>query len=54
MANMDLDSDSEEQEADVPIFTAELARLKAKETGGDVDEDMDAEPAQAVDSEDGE
>ena len=54
MANMDLDSDSEEQEADVPIFTAELARLKAKETGGDVDEDMDAEAAQAVDSEEGE
>ncbi len=43
---MDLDSDSEE--VDVPIFTAELARLKAKETGADLDdanEDMDAEAA---------
>jgi hypothetical protein len=31
LANMELDSDSEE--VDVPIFTSELARLKAKETG---------------------
>ena len=31
-ANMEIDSDSEE-EADVPIFTPELSRLKAKETG---------------------
>jgi hypothetical protein len=29
---MDLDSDSE-GEVDVPMFTPELARLKAKETG---------------------
>jgi len=29
---MEIDSDSEE-EADVPIFTPELSRLKAKETG---------------------
>ena len=56
MANMDLDSDSED-EVDVPIFTPELARLKAKETGedlGDDDEEMDAEAAQAHDSDDGE
>ena len=32
LANMDLDSDSE-GEVDVPMFTPELARLKAKETG---------------------
>jgi len=32
LANMDLDSDSE-GDVDVPIFTSELARLKAKETG---------------------
>jgi len=34
----------------VPIFTAELARLKAKETGESVDdEEMDAEPAEEGD-----
>lgn len=36
LANMELDSDSEE--VDVPIFTSELARLKAKETGQDFDD----------------
>ena len=36
---MDIDSDSEDEEADVPIFTAELARLKAKETGEDLDDE---------------
>jgi hypothetical protein len=44
---MDLDSDSED-EVDVPIFTPELARLKAKETGEDIDDDneeMDDEAA---------
>ena len=54
---MDIDSDSEDEEADVPIFTAELARLKAKETGEDLDdenEEMDGQAAEAVDSEEGE
>jgi len=32
LANMELDSDSDD-EVDVPIFTPELARLKARETG---------------------
>lgn len=46
LANMDLDSDSEE--VDVPIFTPELARLKAKETGADFD-DADEQMEEIVD-----
>ncbi len=48
---MDLDSDSE----DAPIFTPELAKLKAKEMGLEhvSDDDMDAEAPEDIEEDDG-
>ena len=44
---MDIDGDSEDDGLDAPIFTPELAALKAKETGQEYvdDEEMDGEAA---------
>ena len=48
---MDLDSDEDDDGEDAPIFTPELAKLKAKELGQEIassDDDMDAEEGDEV------
>ena len=47
LEQMDIDGDSEDDGLDAPIFTPELAALKAKETGQEYfdDEEMDGEAA---------